>query len=564
MSSTIVDDTDSRFNYKDNAWKPSGQSGELDSTSHSTSLAGAVLQFGPFTGTSVTVFGTVHPSQPKVHFQVDGGSQNDDLPATSSTTAEQFQQQFYSATGLDQSSQHMLNINVLDAGPFTIDYLIIENGQSVDNQPVSNLGGQSVHNILTSGPSGTINSSTSSGTRSVGGTVTSTSISIGPGPDPTSPSASSTPSSSSPTPPSQPTVAAPGSNPTSSSTAGASPAASGSTTPGITSGISDPSTTAASMSASNGTSDAVVIGSVAGAIAFFAIVVVSMVLFLRRRRLEKRGRTVPNNKPSGWKDSQPQPSHRPSLHLSIPSALSLPRSLSRPSLLPTHNNKMLSSTTKQSPPFGTSHPTPSFLSEDPNESPIFDIKQRPVSGSTVTTRVTVGTTIGQRVSVPDSAYRYPYLETPVPVPVPVPPIPVLPSSKGGIPSPTETGVSSVTASPSRLGFAPLGTNFGTTFDASLFSGFSENGSEIAGSGGSASRPLPHTPVDAKRALETYDRAPQTQMYTHNSHSHRFLPTTPTPSDVETVVHRDAGVRLALNVPGRPRRELPPPYQDYGF
>ena len=50
MSFVQVDDTDPRFDYKDNVWISGGQSEEFDSTSHSSSTAGAEVTFGPFTG----------------------------------------------------------------------------------------------------------------------------------------------------------------------------------------------------------------------------------------------------------------------------------------------------------------------------------------------------------------------------------------------------------------------------------------------------------------------------------------------------------------------------------
>lgn len=50
MSSDTVDDTDPRFDYKDDAWTAGGQTGEFGGTSHSTSTGGAMVKFGPFTG----------------------------------------------------------------------------------------------------------------------------------------------------------------------------------------------------------------------------------------------------------------------------------------------------------------------------------------------------------------------------------------------------------------------------------------------------------------------------------------------------------------------------------
>ena len=61
-----------------------------------------------------------------------------------------------------------------------------------------------------------------------------------------------------------------------------------------------------------------------------------------------------------------------------------------------------------------------FLEQDPSDEPVFDIKERPISGATMATRVTVGTSVSQRASVPENVYEYPFREPVVPVPVPVP------------------------------------------------------------------------------------------------------------------------------------------------
>ncbi|KAL5481070.1 hypothetical protein ACEPAI_10011 [Sanghuangporus weigelae] len=550
MSSITVDDTDSHFDYKDDSWAAGGQTGEFEGTSHSTSTGGAMVTFGPFTGTSIAVFSTVGTRQTKLHFVLDGDSSSD-LPAQTNPSV-QFQQQVYSAGNLDPTEQHTLAINLLDPGPFTLDYVRIGSGQS-------NTAIQLTSSVPTS-------TSIASGTSTV--TVHPTDIavspSVGDGTSITSPSKSVTSDSiTSPSPSITPTSSE------SSSTlvgAGASPSSSAQGIASASSGVSTPtSSSTISMGADNTSRpDAIVIGSVTGAIAFFAIIIVSVLLFLRRRRkrLALQGQQVSASKPSRARNVQSR--HRPSLHLSIPSTLSFSRALQRPTLLPIHSSK--STPVKQADPFGSSRPTPAFLTEDPNDSPVFDIKQRPVSGSTVTTRVTVGTTIGQRSSVPDSVYRYPNPETPTPVPVPVPPIPVLHSGKGLNPSPTETGASSTRGSPSRLGFG-LGlssTNQGGTVDTSIYAGYSENGLAPTASATSASRPLPHIPDGAKRSQTYVDRegdgyAPQMEKY---SYGHRHLPTTP--SEAETFVHRDAGVRLASSIHTQPRRELPPPYQDYGI
>ncbi|KAL5522753.1 hypothetical protein ACEPAG_8771 [Sanghuangporus baumii] len=550
MSSIAVDDTDSRFDYKDDSWAAGGQTGEFEGTSHSTSTGGAMVTFGPFTGTSIAVFSTVGTRQTKLHFELDGDSSLD-LPAQTNPSV-QFQQQVYSAGNLDPTGQHTLAINLLDPGPFTLDYVRIGSSQA-------NAAAQTTSSVPTS-------ASITSGTSTV--TAHPTRIAVSPSVGDTTSITSSSKSviSDSITSPS-PSITLTSSE--SSSTAvgvGASPSSSSQGITLASSGISTPTSSSAIPMDADNTSrpDAVVIGSVTGAIAFFAIVIVSVLLFLRRRRkrLALQGQQVSTSKQPGARNVQPR--LRPSLHLSIPSTLSFSRALQRPTLLPTHSSK--STPVKQADPFVSSRPTPAFLAEDPNDSPVFDIKQRPVSGSTVTTRVTVGTTIGQRSSVPDSVYRYPNPETPAPVPVPVPPIPVLHSGKGLNPSPTETGTSSATGSPLRLDFGPgfPGTNQGGTVDTSIYTGYAENGLAPTTSATSASRPLPHIPDGAKRSQNYVDRegdgyASQMENY---SYDHRHIPATP--SEAESFVHRDAGVRLASSIRSQPRRELPPPYQDYGI
>lgn len=496
---------------------------------------------------------------------LDGDSSLD--LAAETNPSVRFQQQVYSTGGLDPTAQHTLAINLLDPGPFTLDFLRIGAGQSNSATQVPSPSPTS--KTITSGTSATratiphkVDAATSS-VSSVGdsSSITSSSTAV-PSDSIASPSPSITfPSSLTPTTSTIPVGA--GASPSPSPSQNSSPVS-----PGITSVSTPTSSSGFPMSEDNSSGpDAVVIGSVAGAIVFFAIVVISALLFLRRRRKMATSHTysAPASKLSGTRNDQPR---RPRLQLSIPSSLSLPRALQRPALLPIHSSKSTPTPVKPTDPFGSTRPTPAFLAEDPNDSPVFDIKQRPVSGSTVTTRVTVGTTIGQRFSVPDSVYRYPNSEAPVPVPVPVPPIPILQSGESALPSPTETGASSTPGSPSRFGFGfgitANGTNQGGTVDTSVYSGHSENGLAPNASANSVSRPLPHIPGDAKRPQARADHAgdgfvPKPEIY---SYGHRLPPATP--SEAETFVHQDAGVRLASGLHTQPRRELPPPYQDYGI
>ncbi|KAH8113968.1 hypothetical protein DFH11DRAFT_1771668 [Phellopilus nigrolimitatus] len=512
-SSIIVDDTDPRFNYKDNAWTAGGQSGEFDSTAHSSSVAGAQVVFGPFTGTSIAVFSTVGTSQPRVHFFVDSGAQSLDTTAQTNS-AVTFQQQVYSASNLDSSAEHTLQINLLDAGPFTLDYsLVAQQSTSSTSTLTSHTYRRTLLFDCIYSPKhrGYCRCNTA---YYVVYLPTTSAVSVA------SSSASSLTSitASSDSPPL-----------TSSLAATAFPSESGANQAATTNASSTtPSTTSVPiiMGALRSGPDATVIGSVT-----------AVVLYLRRRRLTQPGRSIPNNKTRGFGESRPQSRHRPSLHLSIPNALHISRSPQNPSsILPTHN-KSSSSSADPSAMFASNRPMPAFLAEDPNESPV-----------TMTTRVTVGTTIGQRVSVgvPDFSYQYAYPETP--------------TAKSANVSPSETGMSSATGSGIN-GYGLGGGGQVAKFDStSIYASSAERGTTTMRPGVSASRPLPFIPTSSM-AADVHSAGDRAALSVEQSHGHRYLPTTPN-SIVETVIHQDAGVRLAANAQGRPRRELPPPYQDY--
>ncbi|THH12154.1 hypothetical protein EW145_g205 [Phellinidium pouzarii] len=485
MSSTFVDDTDPRFDYKDGAWTAGGEANEFDSTSHSSDVGGAQALFGPFTGTSIAVFSTIDTSQTKVHFFVDDDLQNDDVPAMT-ISGVQFQQQVYSASNLDPTSTHMLQINLLDPGPFTLDYVVIGNGVTSSTSTASKINTVAITSstlkvvsagITTSIPTPTTTSHTFSTTPTfTSGTTTPTEFNR-------TPAISTTPTSTTPTvtpttniinpvvPPSKdpnPNPSALGYMMPSSPTSG-NPVVGGTSTPLMAGGTSTPL-----MAVARGP-DTTVIGSVTGAIVCFAVIVVSL--------------------------------------FSGP-----------PRLMPI---------------------APAFLADDPTDSPVFDIKQRPASGSTMTTRVTVGTSIGQRASVPDFGYKYPYPETPIPA---VPPL-LFPRVKGAGRSPSDTGTSSATGTDTQtMTFGASNAYLTATSNPYTFPSPTERGAETAGSHFSSSRPLPYTPTEVKSSAAN-----------QNMQNHRFLPTTPSvfERDAETVIHEDGGVRLA------PKRELPPPYADYG-
>lgn len=191
----------------------------------------------------------------------------------------------------------------------------------------------------------------------------------------------------------------------------------------------------------------------------------------------------------------------------------------------------------------------------------------------MTTRVTVGTSIGQRASVPDFPYTN-YPETPAP---PVPELPPLAKlsdfSREKMnpftvmdnqnvhlqPSPAETGSSafSKSAVPSLFdsgGYGGTGVAGTGTNDTSIYpSPLERRGSTAPSSSGlSVSRPLPYIPTSSMdgKSVPSGRRALPVAPSTYNC-------------DPYTVVHEDAGVRLTSTGLEIPRRELPPPYRDYG-
>ena len=94
--STRIDDTDSRFDYKDSLWQSSGESGDFMATAHSTSTPGAQVVFGPFQGERILFFFCI-ALRPKITneyalFQKDPQSRSLEelaqisLPCTTSST----------------------------------------------------------------------------------------------------------------------------------------------------------------------------------------------------------------------------------------------------------------------------------------------------------------------------------------------------------------------------------------------------------------------------------------------------------------------------------------------
>ena len=677
-------------------------------------------------------------SQTKTHFLVDDGNDKTIPSLTSSKVT--FQSPVYSLGGLDPTEQHTLKINLLDSGPFTLDYVLIGSdtiptltptSTSTSNFPFFTETIQLSTSVNSPTPSTSTSSLTTGSVPSIVTILTTETI--------TQSSASSTSSST------QFTTAATASGPGASMVGGLS-------------------------TSKNGLNTAVV-GSVVGTVVCLAIIIVGAILYIRRKKTKLSRRTVSNtdNRRTlsgglgwGWgkglgkeyggggnggngggpsssetklettlaTTATTKPSKylgRPSLQLSIPSFPGARRTSS--SILPMHRdrdqnyNSNVNNNVGNGGNFSASTstsvqkltvPAPVFLGEDlsantaatsattgsaggaaattlyslgevggatglggglgtpidgagdTDSSPIFDIKQRPVSGSTMTTRVTVGTTINNRASVPESVYHsyygYPYSysysnpnansysylntpETPIsaigpPPPVPpVPPIPTLPNipiafayssagttettnkmTKNSRPSPTETNTNSESADTSFGQTSASGGHNGLgsmtsleedgnePFSTSLFpigkvdyagSGMGSRLSSAVTGTGSTPRPLPSTPTrtDVKRSEEGYfNTEAKTQNYDYyasqtvqhalqphdlssgsgsgkgeGQNHHRFLPTTPTTAATTTGesvvhIHEDGGVRLDFSnsAPVTRRRELPPPYRDYGI
>lgn len=529
-------------------------------------------------GESLTVFSTFDNIQPKVHFFVDGGAQDTVVPARSSSTT-QFQVPLYTASSLDPTASHTLQINILDAGPFTLDYVLIGNGEFEIFRVIEPYVFPNRARFFTELGA----SSTNSPIQTIGST----------NPLPLSPSsATSVPSFPSST--------------TTPSRTNSSLAYSG------TSDGNSPSPSDAAGVTSNSGMEATIIGAVAGSVSFLAVVIIGLFVFLRRRRRASPSlppRSSPSKKlPSEWADVRP-PS-RPSLHLSIPNALNLSRGLQKTgslSLLPTYNKSTASSSRNSllhSSGTGSSsdRPKASFLEDDPieYESPIFDIKQRPVSGSTMTTRVTVGTSVGQRASVPDSAYhQYHFSEHNVPVPVP--PVPVLPqlvflqtkpnSHSNDMSCDDESRSMPTTLSASALAYLSSGmmSRTNTTPTSVLPSNTDRMGSatEIlpgttsyetgtgtgTGTGFSAPRPLPHTPIQMKRGLSDSDEKRESDVRRtgggqEGGEISRKLTLPGRQNQYSALENDDAGARgggLDYSSPqssASVKRSPPPPYQNF--
>ena len=216
--------------------------------------------------------------------------------------------------------------------------------------------------------------------------------------------------------------------------------------------------------------DGTVVGSVTGAIIFLMLMVVGLVLYLRRRRFQQR-----RTKEIGggyWPPTQER--RRPTLRVNLSFSGASQKSISP--FLPTHRQNISDAATHASTTQpGPSKPLPpppmhAFLEQDPSDEPVFDIKERPISGATMATRVTVGTSVSQRASVPEDVYEYPFREPVVPVPVPVlvagqsaqaAPVYALPPLKGFSPNlNTNGGISPSTTTTSRRDSLTNATSFG--------------------------------------------------------------------------------------------------------
>ncbi|TDL22697.1 hypothetical protein BD410DRAFT_839411 [Rickenella mellea] len=124
MATRVFDDTSPLLVYQGN-WTTGGQYGEFDLTSHIASTPSVAATFGPFQGSSISVFGTIGPNQSTVHFLLDH-TISSDLKHNSSAVPL-FAQPLYTSPPLDPSTEHVLTFNILDPGTFTLDFIIVGN-----------------------------------------------------------------------------------------------------------------------------------------------------------------------------------------------------------------------------------------------------------------------------------------------------------------------------------------------------------------------------------------------------------------------------------------------------
>lgn len=279
--------------------------------------------------------------------------------------------------------------------------------------------------------------------------------------------------------------------------------------------------------------DMKVLGPVVGVVLLVAGILMTIVLCLRRRH--KLSRSMSREAVSASYPSHSQ--GHPSLLARICGFHMVTRTMESTDTLPIHKYGSSGSSLNLSELSGgaqqNSGPS-TFRPEEVDETPIYDIKQRPVSGTTMTTRVTVGTSIGHRASIPDTPY-----------PTHLPPIPAMPKLPAEFlpPHPSGSTPPRPPRPPSSVANSLIGTNQVTNYGWG--SGASE-GTGITSVGDRASG-VPR----ARPSTASIPRPP--------------LPPLPLSSNADVpLVHKDAGVRLASNLPTPPpRAELPPPYQNYG-
>ncbi|KAG1766194.1 hypothetical protein EDD22DRAFT_367144 [Suillus occidentalis] len=119
--SIILDDRDLSFTYE-GPWYFGGAQSEYDVTTTGTSTIGSMVLF-KFTGVSVSVFGTIGPSDvgaPVSSYQVD------DLPAVIFTAPAQggtlYHYNFFASTPL-ANGPHQLKITNLNSSSLWLDYV---------------------------------------------------------------------------------------------------------------------------------------------------------------------------------------------------------------------------------------------------------------------------------------------------------------------------------------------------------------------------------------------------------------------------------------------------------
>jgi len=141
-----IDDRNPLIFYSPNSsWTRGGNTADFDGTSTLTHATGASATL-TFTGTGISVWGTIQLLQPNTttyvvsSYSVDGGPTT--IFNATETAGYQFQQKLFQSATLNDSAPHTIVVTLVNNGTFFIDYfLVIPAGATSTSAPSSNTAG---------------------------------------------------------------------------------------------------------------------------------------------------------------------------------------------------------------------------------------------------------------------------------------------------------------------------------------------------------------------------------------------------------------------------------------